>query len=102
MWSLPRENVCFNYLRYLGISYAGFYMLILISWGVGIGIIGGGMAGLMSSVSVLLSLTTCKSLTCIIPQLILESHGFHNFEIIESSHRVGGYVNHSPITNKPT
>ncbi|KAH0614321.1 uncharacterized protein H6S33_006207 [Morchella sextelata] len=48
-----------------------------------IGIIGGGMAGLMSS-------------------LILESHGFHNFEIIESSHRVGGRIRTIYLEGEPS
>lgn len=49
------------------------------------------MAGLMSSVGLSKSLSLGPGVTNTCVKLILESQGFHNFEILESSQRVGGY-----------
>lgn len=49
------------------------------------------MAGLMSSVGLSKSLSLGSGVTNTRVKLILESQGFHNFEILESSQRVGGY-----------
>ncbi len=66
-------NLC-SILFFLNKINKSFYTMTVTNCASEIAIIGGGMSGLMTSI-------------------LLQSVGIENWEIMESSQRVGGYVN---------